>query len=571
MEKQDETQFIVSYLVQTWRELAEYLLANPEKLTSVQLNYWQSYFNLCHEFSNLKMPNESITDYIDKRFQHKDWQDNLIFNFIQRSYQLLSQQTDHLSKELDLKNEKMVKKFQFYSRQFIDSVSPSNFIAMNPEILSKTLETNGANLIEGFKQFQADLERGKGQFQIKLTDLDQFELGKNIAITPGKVIYQNELIELIQYTATTEKVYEYPLLIIPPWINKYYILDLQAENSFVKWFVDQGYTVFMISWVNPSANHSNKTFSDYLFEGPIAALEIIKKVTLNKKINMLGYCIGGTLLGCLLAYLAQKKQDIEILSATFLTTLFDFSEPGEMGAFIDEKQITLLEEHMRKKGYLEGTIMASVFNALRANDLIWSAFINNYLKGQRPKPFDLLYWNADSTNVPAPVHTFYLRNMYLNNLLIQPGKIKMRGVPLDLSKITTPCYFLATRDDHIAPWQSCYMSKDYVSSKLKFVLALSGHVAGIVNPPCKKKYGYWTNKTMHKEAEKFLATATFHEGSWWEDWNRWLKAYSGKLQLADALHTDPKDVIEKAPGSYVKMRLADIAKNEANSNISSEI
>lgn len=559
---EEKTHFIANYLTQTWQELAEYLLQHPDKLTMSQVSYWQSYYNLWQEFYDKNHLSKTHDALHDKRFQHADWQKNLIYNFIQRSYQLLIEHTDKLTKELEIKNGKKAQKFRFYSRQLIDAVSPSNFINTNPEIFSKTLETNGANLLEGFKQFKQDLERNQGQLQIKLSDTSQFELGKNIACTPGKVVFQNDLIQLIQYTPTTKKVYEIPLLIIPPWINKYYILDLQQDNSFVKWLLDQGYVVFMISWVNPTHEHKDKEFSHYLLEGPLAALSIINEITKHNIINILGYCIGGTLLGCLLAYLAKKKNNINILSATFLTTLFDFSEPGELGTFIDEQQLTMLEEYMNKKGYLDGNMMASIFNALRANDLIWSAFVNNYLKGQQPKPFDLLYWNADSTNIPALTHRFYLRNMYLNNLLIQPDKIKLNNVPIDLGKINVPSYFLATQDDHIVPWKSCYQSHRFLKNPVKFVLAGSGHVAGVINPPQKKKYGYWTNPSTPTCADDFLASATFHKGSWWTDWRDWLSQYSGKLIAAHAMQLNREKFIEDAPGSYVKVKIADIAKIE---------
>lgn len=551
MDKDDRTRFIAQYLMETWKELSDYLLQHPEKLVTSQFHYWQDYFNLYYEFSNHSKNPYSMS--IDKRFQHQDWQNNLTFHFIQRCYELLAQHTDQLTNELNIRDEKIAQKFHFYSRQFIDSISPNNFISLNPEVLSKTLSTNGENLAQGFRQFQEDLKRGHGQLSIQLTDGNYFELGKNIACTPGKIIFQNDLMQLIQYNATTEKVYHNPILIIPPWINKYYILDLQQENSFVKWLVDQGYVVFMISWVNPNHTHKDKEFFHYLSEGPLTAINLIAEIVKHNKINLLGYCIGGTLLGCLLAYLAKIKNDHNILSATFLTTLFDFSEPGELGTFIDEKQIGMLEEHMNKVGYLDGRIMASVFNALRANDLIWSAFINNYLKGQQPKPFDLLYWNADSTNIPAPTHRFYLRNMYLNNLLVQADSIHLQGVPIDLGQINVPSYFLAAQDDHIVPWQSSYQSHHFLKGQIEFVLTRSGHVAGVINPPYKKKYGYWTNSSYPYCAKTFLASATYHEGSWWNNWKDWLHKYSGTQISANHFNAASKNSIEDAPGSYVKV------------------
>jgi len=548
MEYNEQIHFTINHLIETWSSITRYFSQNPEYLVNSQISYCQDYQRLCKNLSDRSQ------ESTDKRFQHNEWQTNTLLHFIKQSYLLLSQHIDNLIKNIEPHDEKMAKKLRFYCRQWMDAVAPSNFANINPDILSKSFESNGTNLLNGLKHFLEDLEQGKGQLNIKMTDFDMFELGENIACTPGKIIYQNDLMQLIQYTATTEEIYQHPLLIIPPWINKYYILDLQQENSLVKWLVDQGFTVFMISWVNPTNHHKEKQFSDYLFDGPLSALKIIKKIIGEEKINVLGYCVGGTLLGCMLAYLSEKSNS-SIVSATFLTTLLDFSDPGELGVFIDEEQISMLEKHMKSKGYLDGRIMASVFNALRANDLIWSSFVNNYLKGDKPKPFDLLYWNADSTNIPEKVHSFYLRNMYLNNDLSKPGKIKMADMPLDLSKITLPCYFLATQDDHIVPWKTSYKSKQCLNSPVKFVLASSGHVAGVINPPHKKKYGYWTNPNKLKNPDNFLKKATFHQGSWWNDWVEWLKKYSGKLLSMNHLNHNVQKIIENAPGSYVKDRL----------------
>lgn len=544
MEQNEYIHLTVSHLIETWSELAKRLLQHPEKLAQNQTDYWQHYLQMCQDLS------PSSTTASDKRFQYDEWQKNLIFNFIKQSYLLMSEHVDNLIEDVVAnENKKMADKIRFFTRQFVDAIAPTNFPNINPEVLAKTLETNGVNLITGFKQFLEDLERGN----IKMTDFDLFKLGENIATTPGHVVYQNDLMQLIQYKATTEKTYQYPLLIIPPWINKYYILDLQQENSLVKWLVDQGYTVFMISWVNPTHAHREKEFADYMFDGPLAALKIIKQITKQEQINILGYCIGGTLLSCILAYLAEQG-DSSPISATFLTTLLDFSEPGELGIFIDEDQLTTLEKYMNAKGYLDGKVMASVFNALRANDLIWSAFVNNYLKGQKPKAFDLLYWNSDSTNIPAKVHSFYLRNMYLQNNLVQPGKINLADVPIDLNNIHLPCYFLATQDDHIVPWMTSYQGAKIIKDST-FVLATSGHVAGVINPPVRNKYGYWTNNQKPDHAEKFLEQADFHQGSWWNHWEQWLKNHSGKL-ITPNLRKRKK--IEDAPGSYVKVKISDI-------------
>lgn len=557
--------FTLTQLMETWVELSKCISQHPEKLMRSQSAYWENYTKLYQELDIKMEPSQSNKNYFDKRFTYKDWQGNVSFNFIKRSYLLLSQHINHLINDVTENSDvKIRNKIQFYTRQMIDALSPSNFAHINPEILSKTLETDGKNLMLGMKQFLEDLEKSKGQLNIKSTDLTSFKLGESIACTPGKIIYQNDLMQLIQYTATTKEIYQYPLLITPPWINKYYILDLQQENSLVKWLVDQGFTVFMISWVNPTEIHKEKQFSDYMVEGPLVALKVIEQVTKAAKTNVLGYCIGGTLLGCMLAYLA-KKTSVRINSATFLTTLFDFSEPGELGTFIDENQISFLEKQMEETGYLDGNIMATVFNALRANDLIWSAFIKNYLKGEKPRPFDLLFWNADSTNIPAPVHSFYLRNMYLKNSLIEPNKVKLAGVTLDLNTINVPSYFLAAQDDHIVPWQSSYKSSQFYNGKVKFVLTTSGHVAGVINPPHKNKYGYWTNNRNPNKPEKYLSSAIFKQGSWWDDWVLWLKKYSGKIQSIDYLNTAKQYVIENAPGTYVKVRLSEIETDKINS------
>ena len=378
-----DAHFTSQYLIETWSELVDYLIEHPDKLMGSQLSDWQPYADLYQELAK----HSPLQEKSDKRFRDDYWQRNVIFDFIRRSYLLLSQHVDHLSHTIEFHDEKTAKKFRFFSRQFINSISPSNFIHTNPEVMAKIVETNGYNLINGFKKMQEDVQQGKDIFLLNNTDLSAFTLGKNIACTPGKIIYQNDLMQLIQYTPTTEKVYRYPLLMVPPWVNKYYILDLQPDNSFVKWLVDQGYVVFIISWVNPDARHRNKKFIDYMLEGPLAASKIIRTIMKTRKINVVGYCVGGTLLGCMLAYLHKKGKSQLVQSATFLTTLLDFSEPGELGVFMDEKQISLLEKRMHQKGYIDGKILASIFNALRANDLVWASFVNHYLKWQSPKPF----------------------------------------------------------------------------------------------------------------------------------------------------------------------------------------
>jgi len=436
----------------------------------------------------------------------------------------------------------------------VDALSPTNFPITNPEVLRSTLESGGENLLNGLRNLLGDLERGKGRLNIRMTDLDAFELGKNVATTPGKVIYQNELMQLIQYTPTTETVYKRPLMVVPPWINKYYILDLRPKNSFIKWWVDQGFTVFVLSWVNPDEKMSEKNFEDYLARGPLTAMDKITEVTGESEINALGYCLGGTLLASCQAYLAAKG-DNRIQSATFMTTMLDFSKPGDLGVFIDEEQLSSLEQMMEKRGYLDGSEMATTFNMLRANDLIWSFFVNNYLLGKDPFPFDLLYWNSDSTRMPACMHSFYLRTMYQKNLLVQPGAIELLGESIDLRKIEQPAYFLSTIEDHIAPWKSTYLGARHFSGKVRFVLGGSGHIAGAINPPTANKYGFWVNTKLPASSEDYLASAKQQEGSWWSDWLEWIKPMAGEQVPAREPGGGKLPPLEDAPGSYVQLRI----------------
>ncbi|HET6470161.1 MAG TPA: alpha/beta fold hydrolase [Geminicoccaceae bacterium] len=386
-----------------------------------------------------------------------------------------------------------------------------------------------------------------------MTKEEAFAVGENIAITPGKVIHQNELMQLIQYTATTAQVHQRPLLIVPPWINKFYILDLKPKNSFIKWAVDQGFTLFVISWVNPDERLGGKTFEDYMILGPLAALDAIEQQTGEREATIIGYCLGGTLTACLLSYLAAKEDD-RVKAATFFTCMTDFSEPGDLAVFIDEEQLQLIERHMQEKGYLEARHMQQVFNLMRANDLIWGFVVNNYLLGREPMAFDLLYWNADSTRMPYMMHSFYLRNCYQKNLLVRPGAIELAGVPIDLGRIDIPCYFLSTSEDHIAPWRGTYKGSLNLPGPVRFVLGGSGHIAGVINPPPSTKYGYWTNDARPPTPEAWLETATRHEGSWWPDWQAWLAEKSGLLVPARDPAASRLKPIEDAPGSYVKAR-----------------
>jgi len=413
----------------------------------------------------------------DRRFQHPAWTENILFNYIKQSYLISAEAILSAVSRVNDLNPKIAHKVDFYTRQFVDAMSPSNFLATNPEVLQTTIETGGENLFRGLTNLLDDLERGRGQLAVTMTDLKAFRLGENVAATPGKVIFQNELMQLIQYAPSTPEVKRRPLLIVPPWINKFYVLDLRPKNSFIRWAVGQGHTVFVISWVNPDRRLAHKRFEDYMLEGPLAALTAIEAAAGEREVNAIGYCLGGTLLAATLAYLAAQNDD-RIRSATYLGTLVDFTDVGDMAVFIDEEQLAVLEKRMRRRGYLEGRDMALAFNMLRANDLIWSFVISNYLLGKQPIPFDLLYWNADSTRMPATMHSFYLHNMYHENRLAIPGGISLAGVPIDLKWIETPTFILSTREDHIAPWQSTYAATQLYQGPVKFVLADSGHIAG---------------------------------------------------------------------------------------------
>ena len=534
-------------------EMTSRLMANPAKLIEAQMSLWADYMSLWQNTANRMMGGDAkaviAPDKADKRFKDDSWQENEVFDFVKQSYLLTARCVQKLTNDVDGLDDKTAKKIDFYTKQFVDALAPSNFVLTNPEVLKKTVETGGENLLKGLNNLLGDIERGKGKLSISMTDLDAFKVGENIATTKGRVVYRNDLIELIQYNPTTEKVNATPFMIIPPWINKFYILDLKEKNSLIKWAVDQGHTTFVLSWVNPDDKLADKNFGDYMFDGPLAAVAEIEKITGQKKVNAMGYCLGGTLLATTLAYLAAKKED-KFASATFLTTMVDFKEPGELSVFIDEEQLTALEERMNKKGYLEGHEMAGTFNMLRANDLIWSFVVNNYLLGKEPFPFDLLYWNSDSTRMPAAMHSFYLRKMYQENKLVEPGGVEIKGVKIDLRNVKTPCYILSAREDHIAPWTSTYAANHIYSGPTRFVLSASGHIAGVVNPPAAKKYCYWLNDKKAKTPEEWFDGAAQHDGSWWTDWNQWVGKYAG--EQVDARVTGQG--LEAAPGSYVKVR-----------------
>jgi len=538
-------------------EMTQKMMTQPHKMVEANMNLWQDYMKLWQNTASRMMGQETAPivepDRDDRRFKGEAWEHE-VFDFIKQSYLLTSNWMENTVSDVEGLDKKTKAKVEFFTKQYVDALSPTNFVMTNPEVLQTTIESHGENLVNGLRNLLEDLERGNGKLSIKMTDADAFEVGKNVATSPGKVVFRNDLMELIQYTPTTEKVSKTPLLICPPWINKFYILDLREKNSFIKWAVEQGNTVFVISWVNPDRKLAMKTFADYMLEGPLAAIEAIKQATGEDEVNAIGYCIGGTLLATTLAYMAAKKIK-GVKSATFFTTMVDFEEAGDLGVFIDDTSLKNLEDKMNERGYLEGSEMASTFNMMKANDLVWSFVVNNYLLGKDPFPFDLLFWNSDSTRMPAAMHSFYLRNMYLDNKLVEPGGIEIEGVKLDLRKIDVPTYIISTREDHIAPWQPTYKATQLYKGPIRFILSASGHIAGVVNPPAAGKYCYWINDETPADPEKWLAGAEQHEGSWWPDWDMWIKKQNGK-ELTDA--RKPGDgklkALCDAPGTYVTMK-----------------
>ncbi|WP_250658367.1 PHA/PHB synthase family protein [Alkalimarinus coralli] len=551
-------------MVGSFRDMAEQLTLHPFRLAHTEVELVKNHAKLIGATANRlvgKMADPIVMpDKGDHRFGSEDWSDNMVFDYIKQAYLLNSKAVMELVDSLEDSNTHTHDQFMFYSRQIVNALSPSNFPLTNPEVLKKTISSGGINLLDGFKQFLDDYKKNPGLLNVSMTDFSAFSVGKNVATTPGKVVYQNEMMQLIQYLPTTEKVNKVPLLIIPPWINKYYILDLKEKNSLIKWLVDQGNTVFVISWVNPGPALRDTGFEDYMKRGPLDALDAIEKATGEKEVNAIGYCVGGTLLASTLAWLTSKRKK-RIKSATYLTTLIDFSDPGGIGVFINDNSISSIEKRLDKVGYYDGRAMAFSFNMLRENDLFWSFIINNYLKGEKPAPFDLLYWNSDGTNLPAKMHGYYLRNMYLENNLVKPGGIELDGVKIDISKIKTPAYFLSTIQDHIAKWKSTYKGALLHSGDVKFVLSGSGHIAGVVNPPAQEKYGYWTNNECPAEPDMWLNSATKNKGSWWNDWKTWSEQHVGEQVEPRTPGDRELTVIEDAPGSYVKLRIADAIKN----------
>jgi poly[(R)-3-hydroxyalkanoate] polymerase subunit PhaC len=536
---------------------AQQLASNPEKLMQANLDLWQQHMKLWQHAADRMLGKKTepvaTPEKGDRRFKSKEWEENEVFDIIRQSYLITSRWLMKTMSNIENLSEEDALKVRFHTQQLADALSPSNFLMTNPEVIRETVESGGQNLIRGMRNLQRDLAAGDGKLKITMADQNAYEIGKNIATTPGKVIYQNDVMQLLQYEPTTSMVFRRPLLIIPPWINKYYILDLQPENSFVRWAVDKGYTVFLVSWANPDEKSGEKTMDDYLREGILQPLDAIERATGEREVTAIGYCIGGTLLSAVLALMATKGDD-RIKATTFFATQVDFSEGGDLRVFIDEQQLDALDEKMKEKGYLEGDQMYSAFNLLRANDLIWTFYVDNYLLGKAPMQFDLLYWNSDTTRMPRKLHMFYLREMYLKNNLAKPNGITLGGVPIDLGKVTVPIYLQSSKEDHIAPYNSVFKAKSLFSGPVRFMLAGSGHIAGVINPPNAHKYNYWMNEAQPTDLDDWIAGAEYHPGSWWGDWHSWLQQYSGELVEARVPGSGALPVIEDAPGSYVKVR-----------------
>ncbi|MCO5071181.1 MAG: class I poly(R)-hydroxyalkanoic acid synthase [Rhizobiaceae bacterium] len=544
-------------MVKTFSKLTEYWLSDPSRALEAQTRLFAGYMGVWNSAiqraQNGDHPDQNAIapERGDKRFNDPEWGKNAFFDFLKQAYLVTSQWAGDLVTHAQL-DDRTKQKASFYVKQLSDAISPSNFILTNPELFRETISSNGENLVRGMRMLAEDIQAGKGDLKLRQSDYSRFEVGKNIATTPGKVVARSALAEIIQYAPSTPDVLKRPLLICPPWINKFYILDLNPEKSFIRWAVEQGHTVFVISWVNPDERHGRKGWEAYIREGLQFALDVVEKTTGEREINAIGYCVGGTLLAAALALFAKERED-RIKSVTFFTTQVDFTFAGDLKIFVDEDQVTALEQSMGAKGYLDGTKMATAFNMLRSGDLIWPYVVNNYMRGKAPLPFDLLYWNADSTRMAAANHSFYLRNCYLQNNLSQ-GRMELAGQNISLSEITIPVYNLAAREDHIAPARSVFLGCKYFGGKVDYVMAGSGHIAGVVNPVASKKYQYWTDGKPEGEFDDWVARAVETPGSWWVHWHQWIEEKDNSRVPARKLPPASKSLGD-APGTYVKVRV----------------
>ncbi len=553
---QDEVADELADVTKTLGKVAEYWLSDPQRAIEAQSSLVKGYLDLWTA-SMKRMAGETVAPVAtaaaaDRRFADPEWSENPFFDAVKQAYLITSDWAAKLVRDAEGLDPHTRHKADFYVKQIAAAISPSNFVFTNPEVLRETLASNGENLVRGMKMLTEDIEAGHGELKLRQSDASKFEIGRNLALTPGKVVFENELMQLIQYTPATDTVLRIPVLLVPPWINKFYVLDLTPDKSFIKWMVDQGLTVFVVSWVNPDAHLASKSFEDYMREGVIAALDAVETATGELRVHAMGYCVGGTLLATALAYMAAKKDD-RFASATFLAAQVDFTYAGDLKVFVDEDQLKVLERKMQELGFMEGSKMAAAFNMLRANDLIWPYIVNNYLRGKAPFPFDLLYWNSDSTRLPAANHSFYLRNCYLENKLSR-GQMTIGNVKIDLGKIWVPIYQLATREDHIAPAQSVFFGAHLFGGPTRFVLSGSGHIAGVVNHPALQKYQYWTGGEPTGELKAWMKKAEEHPGSWWPDWLAWIEQLDAERVPAREPGGGKLAPIEDAPGRYVRVR-----------------
>ena len=544
-------------MVKTFSRVGEYWLSDPARALDAQTrlfsNYMTVWTNSVRRATGDAEDHAVQPDKGDKRFADPEWENNAFFDFLKQAYLVTSRWAHELVTEADGLDPKTRHKAEFYVDQISNAISPSNFLLTNPELYRETIASNGENIVRGMQMLAEDIKAGQGDLKIRQVDASPFKVGENMANTPGKVVARSETAEIIQYEPATETVLKRPLLIVPPWINKFYILDLNKEKSYIRWLTEQGHTVFVISWVNPDERHRKKTWEAYIEEGIVLGLDTIEAATGEREVNAIGYCVGGTLLAAALAMFARDGE-ARIRSATFFTTQVDFTYAGDLQVFVDEEQVRGVERQMEAKGYLDGGKMATAFNMLRSRELIWNYAVNNYMRGKTPMAFDLLYWNSDSTRMPRDMHSFYVRNMYQKNLLREPGGITLAGVPIDLRKIKTPVCFLSAYEDHIAPWTSTYAGTQLVGGPVKFVLSGSGHIAGVINPASSDKYGFWLNPNTPPNPDDWFKDAVQREGSWWPDWLAWLQPHAGPQVPARTPGDGKLQPIEDAPGSYVKMR-----------------
>jgi len=535
----NESAEAIHAMTQAWSQLASSDWTDPSKWMENMTEFQRQQLNLWQQLMGINQPAQ------DRRFKASEWDEQPVYDFIKQSYLLTSDMLSQWAEAIPAED-KDKEKLRFYTQSYIDAMSPTNFAATNPEVMKEAMESGGQSLLNGWKNLLGDMEKGR----ITMTDESAFEVGKNLAVTPGKVVYRNELFELLQYSPTTDEVLEKPLLIVPPCINKFYILDLGPGNSFVEWAVAQGNTVYLISWVNPDQSHAGVSWDDYVDQGIINAIDQVREQTGQSKINAVSWCVGGTLLASALGVL-QKRRKNWVASATFLTTLLDFSDPGQLGVFLDPEEVEQREAALRKEGIFSGKSLALGFNMLRSNDLIWSYVVNNYLKGKTPPPFDILYWNSDPTNLPAEMYCQYIRRMYLDNAL-QAGELEVCGHKIDLSKVKVPTYFLSAIEDHIAPWKTTFAGTELLGGETTFVLGGSGHIAGVINPPHKNKRNYWCDGELGQGSEHWYQTAQSHPGSWWTHWYAWLERQDSTKVAAREL---PSDALGDAPGEYVTVRI----------------